>query len=138
MRGGGVECHWRLFPFLIDPGVILVGLAFLNFLQCFAVELASRQGHQRVEYAGIGRLALVEPLCQYGKHMRGLCQHITRGVGVEACGEFQEYRSEEHTSELQSLMRSSYAVFCLKKKTTKTATTETLKTRTSIILYKTQ
>src|SRR3546814_5740406 len=28
-------------------------------------------------------------------------------------------RSEEHTSELQSLMRSSYAVFCLKKKTTR-------------------
>src|SRR3546814_7710808 len=27
------------------------------------------------------------------------------------------YRSEEHTSELQSLMRISYAVFCLKKKT---------------------
>src|SRR3546814_5409535 len=27
-------------------------------------------------------------------------------------------RSEEHTSELQSLMRISYAVFCLKKKTT--------------------
>src|SRR3546814_8655397 len=26
------------------------------------------------------------------------------------------YRSEEHTSELQSLMRNSYAVFCLKKK----------------------
>src|SRR3546814_7679809 len=29
-------------------------------------------------------------------------------------------RSEEHTSELQSLMRISYAVFCLKKKRTKT------------------
>src|SRR3546814_1991639 len=29
-------------------------------------------------------------------------------------------RSEEHTSELQSLMRNSYAVFCLKKKTTTT------------------
>src|SRR3546814_3996791 len=28
------------------------------------------------------------------------------------------YRSEEHTSELQSLMRISYAVFCLKKKIT--------------------
>src|SRR3546814_963790 len=28
------------------------------------------------------------------------------------------YRSEEHTSELHSLMRISYAVFCLKKKTT--------------------
>src|SRR3546814_23624 len=33
-------------------------------------------------------------------------------VGLSIC-----YRSEEHTSELQSLMRISYAVFCLKKKT---------------------
>src|SRR3546814_8895499 len=32
-------------------------------------------------------------------------------------------RSEEHTSELQSLMRISYAVFCLKKKNAKTQTT---------------
>src|SRR3546814_8331964 len=30
----------------------------------------------------------------------------------------QPFRSEEHTSELQSLMRISYAVFCLKKKNT--------------------
>src|SRR3546814_1579570 len=35
-------------------------------------------------------------------------------------------RSEEHTSELQSLMRISYAVFCLKKKR---------KTREALILY---
>src|SRR3546814_1716113 len=34
------------------------------------------------------------------------------------------YRSEEHTSELQSLMRTSYAVFCLKKKN-KTQTVNT-------------
>src|SRR3546814_10277987 len=33
-----------------------------------------------------------------------------------------EHRSEEHTSELQSLMRISYAVFCLKKKTQYTDT----------------
>src|SRR3546814_4710683 len=32
----------------------------------------------------------------------------------------QRLRSEEHTSELQSLMRISYAVFCLKKKTSST------------------
>src|SRR3546814_4410328 len=32
-------------------------------------------------------------------------------------------RSEEHTSELQSLMRTSYAVFCLKKKHTQTPIT---------------
>src|SRR3546814_1786430 len=36
-------------------------------------------------------------------------------------------RSEEHTSELQSLMRISYAVFCLKKKTP-----TTLQTRTNV------
>src|SRR3546814_2825482 len=35
------------------------------------------------------------------------------------------YRSEEHTSELQSLMRISYAVFCLKKKNTNTLTQST-------------
>src|SRR3546814_8865344 len=34
----------------------------------------------------------------------------------------QTDRSEEHTSELQSLMRISYAVFCLKKKKNKTST----------------
>src|SRR3546814_971570 len=32
--------------------------------------------------------------------------------------QFRSVRSEEHTSELQSLMRISYAVFCLKKKKT--------------------
>src|SRR3546814_10461207 len=34
-----------------------------------------------------------------------------------SCNAFLPVRSEEHTSELQSLMRISYAVFCLKKKT---------------------
>src|SRR3546814_6067133 len=34
----------------------------------------------------------------------------------------QGHRSEEHTSELQSLMRISYAVFCLKKKTNNNTT----------------
>src|SRR3546814_8553893 len=37
-----------------------------------------------------------------------------------------ENRSEEHTSELQSLMRISYAVFCLKKKKTTTEQTNRL------------
>src|SRR3546814_2442759 len=36
-----------------------------------------------------------------------------------------ENRSEEHTSELQSLMRISYAVFCLKKKKTEKQSTST-------------
>src|SRR3546814_10211201 len=38
------------------------------------------------------------------------------------CGTGSSARSEEHTSELQSLMRISYAVFCLNNKTTHTTT----------------
>src|SRR3546814_5160960 len=41
-------------------------------------------------------------------------------------------RSEEHTSELQSLMRISYAVFCLKKKNTKHITSYTLYTANTL------
>src|SRR3546814_1616037 len=38
----------------------------------------------------------------------------------------QRHRSEEHTSELQSLMRISYAVFCLKKKKLRTTVSNTI------------
>src|SRR3546814_10212356 len=56
-------------------------------------------------------------------------REIVRGRegGVEMLAadivEIDVYRSEEHTSELQSLMRISYAVFCLKKKKTNTQDT---------------
>src|SRR3546814_3853334 len=40
------------------------------------------------------------------------------GASSTVCPVGRNRRSEEHTSELQSLMRISYAVFCLKKKTT--------------------
>src|SRR3546814_5520619 len=58
----------------------------------FSRELFSRDGHRKklaAEAAPTGRLRMPAPLTS---------------------------RSEEHTSELQSLMRSSYAVVCLKKK----------------------
>src|SRR3546814_5843679 len=42
----------------------------------------------------------------------------TASAGPETRSRFRAGRSEEHTSELQSLMRISYAVFCLKKKNT--------------------
>src|SRR3546814_6927742 len=41
-------------------------------------------------------------------------------VALHCNGKPEEMRSEEHTSELQSLMRISYAVFCLQKQTTST------------------
>src|SRR3546814_2795996 len=42
------------------------------------------------------------------------------GIGVEIYAQVEVERSEAHTSELQSLMRISYAVFCLTKKNYKT------------------
>src|SRR3546814_936501 len=42
-------------------------------------------------------------------------QHCVADVADEELVEHQHPRSEEHTSELQSLMRISYAVFCLKQ-----------------------
>src|SRR3546814_6055189 len=44
--------------------------------------------------------------------------------------QLQPIRSEEHTSELQSLMRISYAVFCLKKKKKYTTITKHIKNKT--------
>src|SRR3546814_8313037 len=41
-----------------------------------------------------------------------------RGAAIKSAEAKAQDRSEEHTSELQSLMRISYAVFCLKKKKT--------------------
>src|SRR3546814_4924808 len=51
----------------------------------------------------------------FNRHRRTVPQEaaaVNGENGLSRCG-----RSEEHTSELQSLMRISYAVFCLKKKT---------------------
>src|SRR3546814_5454380 len=62
-----------------------------------------------------------------GPHPRALRPRMAEGRGVigfaaapDAAAQIDAWRSEEHTSELQSLMRISYAVFCLKKKNTHT------------------
>src|SRR3546814_4205747 len=54
---------------------------------------------------------------QVGQPFRCLgCQRDWRTAHHLRTSDHGEVRSEEHTSELQSLMRISYAVFCLKKK----------------------
>src|SRR3546814_3463657 len=68
-----------------------------------------------VKVAGLipaGHKAAIRPVEQ-GQPIRRYGQII--GFATKAI----QARSEEHTSELQSLMRISYAVFCLKKKTKK-------------------
>src|SRR3546814_990160 len=67
-----------------------------------------RQGSgPRKSSAVTGRPQLFTPSGLNVRPYKTLCAH-------ERCN---GHRSEEHTSELQSLMRISYAVFCLKKKT---------------------
>src|SRR3546814_3448661 len=70
--------------------------------------------------AGNGRKAGVEHNAQRRHELRVVAEahgelRIVGQHGVRA-GQDRAARSEEHTSELQSLMRISYAVFCLKKK----------------------
>src|SRR3546814_10544936 len=69
-----------------------------------------------------GRLARID-IYRTSAHMKKLPQvvdavtMIGMVMGVDDCVDPPDVgRSEEHTSELQSLMRISYAVFCLKKK----------------------
>src|SRR3546814_9596007 len=67
-----------------------------------------------------GRL---QPLCpMHSQHadavpLRG---RVADNFNIAPIKPVDKHRSEEHTSELQSLMRSSYAVFCVKKKHTST------------------
>src|SRR3546814_4342872 len=57
-------------------------------------------------------------LARFLLELRHAVQPAEPGGAVEQPGKLGMggHRSEEHTSELQSLMRNSYAVFCLKKK----------------------
>src|SRR3546814_2087497 len=73
-----------------------------------------------------------EDLNHTGSHKVNNCMGqilLARQMGkkriIAETGAGQHGRSEEHTSELQSLMRISYAVFCLKKKKQTTPTTQT-------------
>src|SRR3546814_9381930 len=56
------------------------------------------------------------------KILNGAALEASEGPTLGDHAAISEARSEEHTSELQSLMRISYAVFCLKKKIRKTQT----------------
>src|SRR3546814_633406 len=72
-----------------------------------------------------------EPLRKLVRDLQllGREHHLKAAIGDDFVGKIG--RAEEHTSELQSLMRISYAVFCLKKKKTqkKTRRTDTINTK---------
>src|SRR3546814_3297135 len=93
------------------------------------------QGDVRIRFGDAGNaLAGLHRGVERGARCAAAGLVILAYARVEQCvGEFQlptlgklgrqpRLRSEEHTSELQSLMRTSYAVFCLKKKITRSKT----------------
>src|SRR3546814_4702117 len=57
-----------------------------------------------------------EVSCCEASRLRPGSLHLVHRLSIGPAGVIARHRSEEHTSELQSLMRISYAVFCLKKK----------------------
>src|SRR3546814_1803445 len=97
LRPAGVRVERAVF--LLD--LVLVGDAFDGRLA------GRRVDDQRLACGRAGGVG--------GRSLRRGCGWIRLRVGNRGGGVFM--RSEEHTSELQSLMRISYAVFFLKKKT---------------------
>src|SRR3546814_5974786 len=98
---------------------LLAGPAFAVFYALLGIPIAryaDKEGANRVRLVALA-LAIWSAMTA----VCGLAQNFVQlllariGVGVGEAG-----RSEEHTSELQSLMRISYDVFCLKKQTNNT------------------
>src|SRR3546814_3176371 len=90
------------FPTRRSSDLLSVVAAFLLFGMLDSVRVAFTSGSS---VAGANRLVVASRLS------------ITQTLPYRLLAQI-EARSEEHTSELQSLMRISYAVFCLKKKNT--------------------
>src|SRR3546814_5340652 len=103
--------------------VVEGGPYFLGRLQAASMMMPAKQGFEADDVA-VAKvdLCLIEwedPVVAEG--LARLAQHgFSAFCSLAHFGaKFADDRSEEHTSELQSLMRISYAVFCLKKKNNK-------------------
>src|SRR3546814_5599370 len=97
--------------------------AFRDVNIAFANELSLVADTMGVDVWEVIRLANRHPrvnILSPGPGVGGHCIAVDPWFLVSAAPEQTPLRSEEHTSELQSLMRISYAVFCLKKKNNKT------------------
>src|SRR3546814_3422382 len=96
---------------------LVIGYLFLHALLDRSVE---RVLHQRLAVHAADEVGRHLAGTEAGHaHLRGNALDLGIDTLVDVLGgdgQRQACRSEEHTSELQSLMRISYAVFCLKKK----------------------
>src|SRR3546814_2335778 len=97
-----------------------------------------RQGFRKVRRSRLHAALAVARRFRPGVGVeRGLAE--SRAGPEAGAGQFMRirllHRSEEHTSELQSLMRISYAVFCLKKKNQQTTNTSTTTYKSITLIY---
>src|SRR3546814_7886471 len=97
---------------------------FLELLQQFALDVGEKDWgfnhHLADQVAGTAAAHGFDALAAQAEHLAGLgfLRNPDLGRDIEGWhidGGAECCRSEEHTSELQSLMRISYAVFCLKQ-----------------------
>src|SRR3546814_8018828 len=95
------------------PARLLVDVLFMAALIPFGAHAASLKEIQKRGYMNIATEDNYAPF----EFVEG---GTPKGFTHDVVAELRKYakRSEEHTSELQSLMRISYAVFCLKNKKT--------------------
>src|SRR3546814_10800909 len=92
-------------------------------MQGVEVEHQVARGRRAVQARHAGLLVVDAAGAQLGASLQWFVGHCLRNAAVDdvdraadGAAAVEQGRSEEHTSELQSLMRISYAVFCLKKK----------------------
>src|SRR3546814_5591323 len=87
----------------VVPSTVAIQVGLAGGFACGLGWLALTQvGYKAGLYSGVPRFRLIHLICT--------------GMGLFAGYGTYAWRSEEHTSDLQSLMRISYAVFCLNKK----------------------
>src|SRR3546814_2065041 len=98
---------------LLHLGQPLMAAGYLGLIVTMVLSTAWRR--PLMWLAPMGRMALTNYLMQ-----SLILSLVFHGYALG------QYRSEEHTSELQSLVRISYAVFCLKKKISKSDITQTM------------
>src|SRR3546814_2258637 len=101
------------YSYMHIMGIVSVGLMWLRMASAAARMIEAGEGDGRFLEAKIMTARF------YAERIMPDAGALRRKIegGAEAVMALEpEMRSEEHTSELQSLMRISYAVFCLKKK----------------------
>src|SRR3546814_9439814 len=117
--------------------MMLICLYFSSFI-FFVLMILRPPGSTRTDtlfpYTTLFRSLPGPPIARFNRRLASLVNHqfryvLTREQRAQRHQGVFEDRSEEHTSELQSLMRISYAVLCLKKKKEHYSTTTSYKSR---------